>query len=131
MTRPISAASLALLALLVLGDGNEASAQWVRGWRGGGIVVRAPYVGTIRVGVPRDVVGRPILPRRRLLPPPVVVAPHVGAAPAYAGGATDPPRYQPGARVANDHDARPLLTPEQLADLDDAALLNAALAAFP
>jgi hypothetical protein len=129
MTRPFYAASLALAAMLVLGGGTEASAQWVRGWRGGGIVVRAPYVGAIRVGVPGVVVGRPIMPRRRLLPPPVIVAPPVVAAGGYAARATEAPRYQPGAAIAPT-DSRPFYTPEQLANLDDSALLNATLDAL-
>jgi hypothetical protein len=131
MTRPFYAASLALATMLVLGGGAEASAQWVRGWRGGGIVVRAPYVGAIRVGVgvPGVIVGRPILPRRRLLPPPVIVAPPVVVAGGYSARAAEAPRYQPGAAIAPT-DSRPFYTPEQLANLDDSALLNATLDAL-
>jgi hypothetical protein len=104
---------------------DAADAQVMRFYRGPGVVVRAPYVGAIRVGVgaivPRVVgVPGPILPRRRfVVPPPGAVGP---------GGLT--PRYAPGAtQIAPDQYAVQLASPEQLAALDDGSLLNAVLAA--
>ncbi|HMO86068.1 MAG TPA: hypothetical protein PKC18_14230, partial [Lacipirellulaceae bacterium] len=71
--------SLGLLAAVLAGQAAEAEAQVVRLRRGAGLVVGAPFVGPVRIGigpiVPRVVVGlpvRPALPLRRglYLPPP-------------------------------------------------------------
>jgi hypothetical protein len=123
--RSSSRLCLCLLAFATcLISADAAQAQVMRFYRGPGVVVRAPYVGAIRVGVgpivPRVVgVPGPILPRRRLAVAPGVVGPG-GLAPRYAPGAT---------QIATDPYAAPLATPQQLAALDDGSLLNAVLAA--
>lgn len=139
--------AMALLATTCGSAANLTQAQYFG--RGPGLVVRAPYVGAIRVGVgpivPR-VVGvpgvplvRPLLPRRRILGPPV---PALGAAAgaAYAGGPTVAPRYAPGRTravvgaspiaAAPPTESRPFPTASELAALDDGSLLNALLEAM-
>jgi hypothetical protein len=136
---------LVALATCATAAMGEARAQYF----GRGVVVRAPYVGSIRVGVgpivPR-VIGvpgvplvRPLLPRRRILVAPPVPGVGVAAGAAYAGGPIVAPRYVPGRtraaigtnlNAAPQTEGRPFPTAGELAALDDGSLLNALLEAM-
>jgi hypothetical protein len=143
-----------VIALLATACGSAASlAQAQYFGRGPGIVVRAPYVGSIRVGVgpivPRIVGAAPVIPRvvgvpgvplvRPILPRRRISVPAGGAAAgaAYGGGPTVAPRYAPGRTRAvvganpnaapRQIESRPFPTADELAALDDGSLLNAVL----
>ncbi len=132
MSKAIRQTCLGLLAAAVLCGVDAAQAQLVRVGRGAGVVVRAPYVGTIRVGVGPivpgiiGVPGRPILPRRRFAAVPPVPTVVVGPAPRYLPGVTRATidAFPPAAPQGVD---RSFPTAEQLAAFDDGSLLNAVL----
>jgi hypothetical protein len=132
----------ALAITTVLSMGTDARAQIVR--RGyGGIVVRAPYAPSISVGlrgvIPAVPLVRPVLPRRRFLPPPYpAVAPASATAPLAARRGGEAPRYVPGSSVVAAGGASASVGGEareswpsraELARMEDSALLNGALEA--
>ena len=130
MLRASYLARFAAIALATFCAVETAYAQVVRIRRGAGVVVRAPYVPSIRVGVgawlPRIPLVRPYLFPRRA----VIAAPPYGAeppAPGYAGPYGEGPRYAPGATTASVDPRYAFPAPEQLASLDDGTLLNAVL----
>jgi hypothetical protein len=125
-----------LMALGVLAAGGvacqSAHGQVLRFYAGPGIVVRAPYVGGIRLGVGPyrpGIVGigpRPLLARRAIIGAPVRGVDPRGLAMPYAPGATrltsaDPP---PAPEVTGQQ----FPSSAQLAEFDDGSLLNALLA---
>ena len=118
-------AAIALATMCVV-DTTRAQVVGIRR----GVIVRAPYVPSIRVGlrgvIPRVPLVRPFLfPRRALVaaPPYGAQAPAAGYAGPYGAG----PRYAPGATTASVDPRFAFPTPEQLASLDDGTLLNAVL----
>ncbi len=121
LSRPF--VSFAAVAVVTLCAAEGARAQvYLR--RGAGVVVRAPYVPSVRIGlrgfIPRVPLVRPYLFPRRA----VIAGPAYGAqppAPGYAGP------YAPGATTASVDARYAYPTAQQLASLDDGTLLNAVL----
>jgi hypothetical protein len=129
MTKPSRLVLLALGMVSMLGSTPPAHGQYPRAWRGPGIVLRVPYVGTIRLGAPPVVRGLMAAPGPAWGYGPGVVAPPLYAAPRYVPGAT---------RVVLDDGPPPapelsepaFAAPDELAAMDDGSLLNAVLQAM-